>query len=220
MLRFPFSEALPDAARERRVQSKKEDDEMTPGTGGGSQCRRAELRPAEPQMLRVFARPRRLRPRRAIRDFRACARMAVSCYPLPRFSRRRKEGPTPVLRSERRRGRSRGGYSSLPREAAFGELSGRAVVEAVVRVLAHRDEVPTAEAPAGEVLCRVDVVHDRRRLSPAVSQRLLAQRLLAEHAGSQSFPSFACVIHGQIKKRRASRYGRLGADAVRLSPRM
>lgn len=56
---------------------------MTPGTGGGSQCRRAELRPAEPQMLRGFARPRRLRPRRAIRDFRACARMAVSSEPPP-----------------------------------------------------------------------------------------------------------------------------------------
>ena len=56
---------------------------MTPGTGGGSQCRRAELRPAEPQMVCVFARPRRLRPRRAIRDIRACARLAVSSEPPP-----------------------------------------------------------------------------------------------------------------------------------------
>lgn len=41
------------------------------------------LRPAEPQMLRFFVRPRRLRPRRAIRDFRACARLAVSLNPIP-----------------------------------------------------------------------------------------------------------------------------------------
>lgn len=157
---------------------------MTPGTGGGSQCRRDELRPAEPQMVCVFARPRRLRPRRAIRDFRACARLAVSRYPLPRFSRRRKEGPTPVLRSERRRRVLRGGYPPLPGEAALGELSGRAVVKAVVRVSAHRDEIPAAEAPAREVLCRVDVVYDRRRLPPAISQRLLAQRLLAKDASA------------------------------------
>ena len=183
---------------------------MTPGTGGGSQCRRAELRPAEPQMVCVFARPRRLRPRRAIRDFRACARLAGSRYPLPRFSRRRKEGPTPVLRSERRRRVSRGGYSSLPREAALGELSGCAVVEAVVRVGAHRDQVPAAPAPAREILDRVDVMGNGRRLSSAVPQRLLAQRLLAEHAGPKLLPSFACVIHGQIKKRRASQHGRLG----------
>lgn len=157
---------------------------MTPGTGGGSQCRRAELRPAEPQMVCVFARPRRLRPRRAIRDFRACARLAVSSDPLPRFSRRRKECPTPVLPSERRRRVSRGGYPPLPGETALGQLPGHAVVKAVVRVSAHRDEIPAAEAPAGKVLCRVDVVHDRRRLPPAVTQRLLAQRLLAKDASA------------------------------------
>ena len=78
----------------------------------------------------------------------------------------------------------RGGYSSLPGEAALGELSGRAVVETVVRVLADCDQVPAAEAPAGEVLCRIDVVHDRRRLPPAVSLRFLAQRLLAKDASS------------------------------------
>lgn len=66
---------------------------MTPGTGGGSQCRRDELRPAEPQMLRVFARPRRLRPRRAIRDFRACARMAVSAEPPPEIFPPSERGP-------------------------------------------------------------------------------------------------------------------------------
>lgn len=157
---------------------------MTPGTGGGSQCRRAELRPAEPQMVCVFARPRRLRPRRAIRDFRACARLAVSSDPLPRFSRRRKECPTPVLLSERRRGRSRGGYSPLPGETALGQLSGRAVVKAVVRVSAHRDEIPTAETPAREILDWVDVVGNGRRLAPAVTQRLLAQRLLAKDASA------------------------------------
>ena len=171
-------------------------------------------------MVCVFARSRRLRPRRAIRVFRACARLAVLRYPLPPFSRRRKECPTPVLASERRRGRSRGGYSSLPREAALGQLSGRAIVEAVVRFLAVGDEVPTAEAPAGETIYRVDVMGNGRRLAPAVSQRLLAQRLLAKHAGAKGFPSFARVIHGQIKKRRASQRGRLGAAAARLSPRM
>lgn len=157
---------------------------MTPGTGGGSQCRRAELRPAEPQMVCVFARPRRLRPRRAIRDFRACARLAVSRYPLPRFSRRRKERPTPVPLSERRRRVSRGGYPPLPGETALGQLSGHAIVKAVVRVSAHRDEIPTAEAPAREILDWVDVVGNGRRLAPAVSLRFLAQRLLAKDASA------------------------------------
>lgn len=157
---------------------------MTPGTGGGSQCRRAELRPAEPQMVCVFARPRRLRPRRAIRDFRACARLAVSADPLPRFSRRRKECPTPVLPSERRRRVSRGGYPPLPGEAALGQLSGHAIVKAVVRISAHRDEIPAAEAPAREILDWVDVVCNGRRLSSAVSLRFLAQRLLAKDAST------------------------------------
>lgn len=178
------------------------------------------LRPAEPQILRVFARPRRLRPRRAIRVFRACARLAVSRYPLPLFSRRRKEGPTPVLPSERRRRVSRGGYSPLPREAALGQLSGRSVVEAVVRVDADRDQVPAAEAPAGEVFYRVDVVRDRRRFPPAVAQRLLAQRLLAEDAGPELFPTFACVIHGKIKKTPGLPAWETRRPAVRLSPRM
>ena len=157
---------------------------MTPGTGGGSQCRRAELRPAEPQMVCVFARPRRLRPRRAIRDFRACARLAFSRYPLPRFSRRRKECPTPVPLSERRRRVSRGGYPPLPGETALGQLSGHAIVKAVVRVSAHSDEIPTAEAPAGEVVNRVDVMGNGRRLASAVSLRFLAQRLLAKDASA------------------------------------
>jgi hypothetical protein len=89
-----------------------------------------------------------------------------------------------VLRSERRRGRSRGGYSPLPSEASLGELSGRSIVEAVVRVLAHRDEIPAAKAPAGKVLDRIDMMRNRRRLPPAVSQRLLAQRLLAKDASA------------------------------------
>ena len=104
--------------------------------------------------------------------------------PLPRFSRRRKERPTPVLLSERRRGRSRGGYSPLPGETALGQLSGRAVVKAVVRVSAHRDEIPTAETPAREILDWVDVVGNGRRLAPAVSLRFLAQRLLAKDASA------------------------------------
>lgn len=78
----------------------------------------------------------------------------------------------------------RGGYSSLPGETALGQLSGHAIVEAVVRASAHRDEIPAAKAPAGKVLCRVDVVYDRRRLPPAVSQRFLAQRLLAKDSSA------------------------------------
>ena len=104
--------------------------------------------------------------------------------PLPRFSRRRKGGPTPVPLSERRRRVSRGGYPPLPGETALGQLSGRAVVKAVVRVSAHRDEIPAAEAPAREILDWVDVVGNGCRLAPAVTQRLLAQRLLAKDASA------------------------------------
>lgn len=89
-----------------------------------------------------------------------------------------------MLLSERRRGRSRGGYSPLPGETALGQLSGRAVVKAVVRVSAHRDEIPTAETPAREILDWVDVVGNGRRLAPAVSLRFLAQRLLAKDASA------------------------------------
>ena len=104
--------------------------------------------------------------------------------PLPRFSRRRKECPTPVPLSERRRRVSRGGYPPLPGETALGQLSGHAIVKAVVRVSAHRDEIPTAEAPAREILDWVDVVGNGRRLAPAVSLRFLAQRLLAKDASA------------------------------------
>lgn len=104
--------------------------------------------------------------------------------PLSRFSRRRKECPTPVLPSERRRRVSRGGYPPLPGEAALGQLSGHAIVKAVVRVSAHRDEIPTAEAPAREILDWVDVVGNGRRLAPSVSLRFLAQRLLAKDASA------------------------------------
>jgi len=86
--------------------------------------------------------------------------------------------------SERRRRVSRGGYPPLPGETALGQLSGRAVVKAVVRVSAHRDEIPAAEAPAREILDWVDVVGNGCRLAPAVTQRLLAQRLLAKDASA------------------------------------
>lgn len=89
-----------------------------------------------------------------------------------------------MLRSERRRRVLRGGYSSLPGEAALGELSGHAIVKAVVRVLADRDEIPAAEAPAREILDWVDVVDNGRRLALAVSLRFLAQRLLAKDAST------------------------------------
>lgn len=104
--------------------------------------------------------------------------------PLPRFSRRRKECPTPVPLSERRRRVSRGGYPPLPGETALGQLSGHAIVKAVVRVSAHRDEIPTAEAPAREILDWVDVMGNGCRLASAVSLRFLAQRLLAKDASA------------------------------------
>ena len=157
---------------------------MTPGTGGGSQCRRAELRPAEPQMVCVFC--ARVVCARAAR-FEIFARVRAwrsRLNPLPRFSRRRKECPTPVLPSERRRRVSRGGYPPLPGETALGQLSGRAVVKAVVRVNADCDQVPAAPLPAGKVVNRVDVMGNGRRLAPAVTQRLLAQRLLAKDASA------------------------------------
>lgn len=104
--------------------------------------------------------------------------------PLPRFSRRRKERPTPVTLSERRRRVSRGGYPPLPGETALGQLSGHAIVKAVVRVSAHRDEIPAAPLPAGEIVNRVDVMGNGCRLAPAVSLRFLAQRLLAKDASA------------------------------------
>ena len=138
--------------------------------------------------------------------------------PLPRFSRRRKECPTPVLLSKRRRGRSRGGYAPLPRETLFGQFSGRAIVEAVVRRLAHGDEIPAAPLPARKILDRIDVMRGDCLFAPAVPQRFLAQRLLAQHTGAKSFPTFALVIHG-IKNRRSPSMGDRRC-AVRLSPRM
>ena len=157
---------------------------MTPGTGGGSQCRRAELRPAEPQMLRVFARPRRLRPRRAIRDFRACARLAVSSEPPPAVFPPSERVPHSGASLRTAAARFEGGYPPLPGETALGQLSGRAVVKAVVRVSTHRDEIPAAEAPAREIIDWVDVVGNGCRLAPAVSLRFLAQRLLAKDASA------------------------------------
>lgn len=149
---------------------------------------------------------------------RACARLVFLAYPLPPFSRRRKEGPTPVLLSKRRRRVSRGGYAPLPREPLLGQFPGRAIVEAVVRRLAHGDQVPAAPLPSGEVLDRIDVMRGDCLLAPAVPQRFLAQRLLAQHTGAEDFPTFALVIHG-IKNRRSPSMGDRRC-AVRLSPRM
>ena len=152
---------------------------MTPGVAvvpNAAGC----LRPAEPQMFLLFAWARRLRPRRAIRDLRAWARLAILPNPLPKISRRRKRCPTPVLLSERRRRGTGGGYAPLPRKTALGQLSGRAVVKAVVRVSADRDQVPAAPLPAWEIVNRVNVMRGCCRLAPAVPQRFLAQRLLAK----------------------------------------
>lgn len=142
-------------------------------------CARQSLRWFAPLRARVVcARAARFEIFARVRAWRS------RLNPLLRFSRRRKECPTPVLPSERRRRVSRGGYPPLPGETALGQLSGHAVVKAVVRVSTHRDEIPAAEAPAREILDWVDVVCNGRRLAPAVSLRFLAQRLLAKDASA------------------------------------
>lgn len=156
---------------------------MTPGTAvfpmPPAVCARQSLRWSASLRARVVcARAARFEIFARVRAWRS------RLNPLPRFSRRRKECPTPVPLSERRRRVSRGGYPPLPGETALGQLSGRAVVKAVVRVSAHRDEIPAAEAPAREILDWVDVVCNGRRLAPAVSLRFLAQRLLAKDASA------------------------------------
>ena len=126
--------------------------------------------------------------------------------PLPRFSRRRKECPTPVPLSERRRRVGRGGHSPLPREAAIGQLAGHAVVEAVVRCLTHSDQIPAAPLPAGEIFHRVDVVGNGGQLVPAEPCGLSASVLVTpEHRVAQVQPAFAFVIHGQTKSAMTSR---------------
>lgn len=156
---------------------------MTPGTAvfpmPPAVCARQSLRWFASLRARVVcARAARFEIFARVRAWRA------RLNPLPRFSRRRKECPTPVPLSERRRRVLRGGYPPLPGETALGQLPSRAVVKAVVRVSAHRDEIPTAETPAREILDWVDVVGNGRRLAPAVTQRLLAQRLLAKDASA------------------------------------
>ena len=132
--------------------------------------------------------------------------LGPSVYPLRPFSRRRKWGPTPVLRSERRRRIGRGDHSPLPREAAFGQLAGHAVMEAVMRRLADSDQVPAAPLPAGEILHRVDVMGNGRQLVPAESRGLPASVLVPpEHRITQVQPAFAFVIHGQTKSAMTSR---------------
>ena len=131
--------------------------------------------------------------------------LPVSLYPLPRFSRRRKECPTPVLWSERRRRVGRGDHSPLPRETSIGQLAGRAIVEAVVRRLTDRDEIPFAPLPAREVLDRVDMMHGRRQLAATVARGIAAVEFIApQHRIAKGQPVFAFVVQAKKKSARTS----------------
>lgn len=156
--------------------------------------------------------PRRLRAGASItpavcnslsRAARAPCRSRVT--PLPRFSRRRKRGPTPVLWSERRRRVGRGDHSSLPRETAISQLAGRAIVEAVVCRLTDRDEIPGAPLPAREVLDRVDMMHGRRQLAAAVARGIAAIEFIApQHRIAQAQPALTLVVHEKTKSAKTS----------------
>lgn len=152
------------------------------------------------------AQARRLRPRRAI-PCRARPRASGGLAdPLRPFSRRRKNRPTPVLRLKRRRRVGRGDHASLPRETAVGQLSGHAVVEAVVRRLTDGDQIPAAPLPAWVVLNRIDMVSRRGRFDAAKASGLAAFKLVApQHRVSQMLPAPAFVIHGKTKAPRPQR---------------
>ena len=129
------------------------------------------------------------------------ARLALFAYPFRPFSRRRKEGPTPVHQLPRRRRIWRGDHSPLPREAALGEFAGHAIVEAVVRNLTDGDQIPAAPLPAWEVLNRIHVVHSGRQLVAAVPTGLAAFVLIApEYCIPKMQPAPAFVIHRQKEK--------------------
>lgn len=149
-----------------------------------------------------FARPRRLRPRRAIpfraRPAHASDRLRTPSADFPPSENR----PTPVLQLKRRRRIERGDHSPLPCEAALGQLPGRSIVKAVVRLLAHSDQVPTAPLPAGEIVNRVNVVNCGRHLVTPITAGLSASVAVApQDRVPQAQPAFAFVIHRQIKKR-------------------
>lgn len=160
-------------------------------------------RPAQPS---AFAR-RRVDHARGVYflDARAPRALPFPADPLPRFSRRRKEWPTPVLCSERRRRVLGGDHSPLPREPALGQLAGHAIVKAVVRRLADRNEIPCAPLPTWEVLDWVDMMHGRCQLSAAVARSVAAVILVApQHCIAQMQPALALVVHGKTKSAQTS----------------
>ena len=140
------------------------------------------------------------------------ARLALRLNPLRRFSRRRKRRPHPVLLLKRRRRIGRGDHSPLPHEASLGQLSGRPIVEAVVRGLADSNQIPAAPLPAWEILNRVDMVHCRRGFVSAIAASLAALVAVApQDCIPQAQPSLALVVRlgsppfhpaSQIKQKR------------------
>ena len=132
---------------------------------------------------------------------RVAARPCPRRYPPRRFSRRRKDRPAPVLLLPRRRRIGRGDHSPLPRESAVSQFSGLAIVETVVRLMAHGNQVPIAPLPAGEVLHRVDVMNSIGGLVSAVTRRLAAFVLVApKDCVPHPQPALALVVHAKQKR--------------------
>ena len=111
-----------------------------------------------------------------------------------------------VLLLKRRRRIGRGHHSTLPREAAIGQLAGRAIVKRVVRLLTDGDQIPFAPLPAGEVVHRVDVVDSGCELVASVPAGLAAAEFVAaQDCVAQVRPAFALVVHGKNKSAMTSR---------------
>ncbi len=183
---------------------------MTPGIGGGSQCRRAELRPAEPQMICVFARPRRLRPRRAIRDFRACARLAVSFEPPPAVFPPSERGPHSGASSRTAAAQIEGGILvSATRGRARSASRSRGRGNCCARRRSPRSGSSGTSASRGSL--RPDR-HDAQPSLPRACRSAAPPGTAAAHAGrGPAGPSIVCLCNPwQNKKRRASQHGRLG----------
>lgn len=134
-----------------------------------------------------------------------CARILLAyflvAYPLPLFSVRRKESPSPVTEAPSVFVFRGGGYSSLPGKPGRRQLPGRPIVKAVVRLLADRDQIPLGPLQLRVILDRVDMVHRRCLDAPAVPQRLTAQAFVpVKDARPKRQPSLALVIHRQKRK--------------------
>lgn len=142
---------------------------------------------------------------RAMRARVVCARVLLACflvaYPLPLFSVRRKESPRPVVWAFSVFDFRGGGYSFLPGQPGRRELAGCAVVEAVVRLLADRDQIPLGPLQLRIILDRIDMVDCRRLDAPTVPQRFAAQTFVpAKDPRAQRQPSLALVVHRQKRK--------------------